>query len=124
MGSEPEVEEALAAERATLSREVRLVAAALDAYLHPDFLEFGASGGELRRTGTGHRVAAAAREDPRPITWTDMHGVRLAEGVVLVRYVAVVGDRRSNRSSIWQRGADGRWLMLHHQGTPVPAGAS
>src|SRR5699024_6935101 len=42
----------------------------------------------------------------------------IAPGVVLLRYVTTSPTRSVERTSVWVQ-EDGRWLLRHHQGTPV-----
>jgi ribonuclease HI len=104
-------DEVLTLERALLDPEVRHDPQRLDALLHDDFLEFGASG---RRWNKAAVVAALPREPGAPApALSDLDATLLAAGVVLVTYTA----RGALRSSLWLRGSDGAWRMRFHQGT-------
>jgi ribonuclease HI len=104
-------DEVLALERALLDPEVRHDPQHLDALLHEDFLEFGASG---RRWDKAAVVAALPREPGgAPPALSDVDAAVLAPGVVLITYTA----RAALRSSLWLRGSDGAWRMRFHQGT-------
>ena len=87
--------------------------------LHPDFVEFGASG---RRWDAVSVLAAMAGDadagggEP-PIEATEVSGTLLAPDVVHVTYVSDAGGRRARPSSIWRRDAAGRWRVWFHQGT-------
>lgn len=84
--------------------------------LHPDFTEFGASG----RIWDRESVVAAMADDPgEPTTAEEMRGFRLAPGVVLLTYRVTRRDRASLRSSIWMW-HETSWVMVFHQGTPLP----
>ncbi|WP_374984222.1 DUF4440 domain-containing protein [Streptomyces fradiae] len=116
---DPQVAGALAAERATLSPACRADADRLRRFLAPDFHEFGASGTEVRYEGTAERVAAYTDPDGVPIRTERMRGVRLADGLVMVKYTACIDGRRSHHTSLWRRVGPGHWRMFHHQGTPT-----
>jgi hypothetical protein len=84
------------------------------AFLHREFMEFGASGRVWDRTS----IAAITERRHEPITATDMTARRLDTDTVLLTYRSHAPDRQSLRSSLWVREA-GDWLLLFHQGTPV-----
>ena len=100
--------------------ETRYDRAYMAALLAPGFLEFGMSGRRYDRV-------AVIEAEVQPI------GARLPLGdftvqfvrpdVALVTYVSeddADGPRRANRMSLWDR-SRGRWQLLFHQGTAVPA---
>jgi hypothetical protein len=109
----PEVQKELQRlELALASRDPTGIDGGLTSLIADDFLEFGKSG----RVWT----AASVREilegaPPKPDSIEDFDAAELAEGVVLVTYVAP-GPPSVNRSSIWVR-RSGRWLIRFHQGT-------
>lgn len=116
--AEQQVAEAVAAEYESLSVECRADPARLERLLAPDFHEFGTSGGELGLEGTAALVAEATDPgDDEPITVEGMRGQWLADGLVMVKYTSANHGRRSNRTSLWRRVAEGRWQIFHHQGT-------
>jgi hypothetical protein len=84
--------------------------------LHPDFTEFGASGRIWDRESV---VAAMAADPGDPATAEEMRGFRLAPEVVLLTYRISRPDRASLRSSIWTV-HEGYWVLVFHQGTPLP----
>ncbi len=117
-----QVAAAIAAERVTLSRPCRLDPAALDAFLADDFHEFGRSGGELTKAGTAERVARVTAEDAEDadeITVERLRGRLVADGVVMVKYTATAGGRRTHRTSLWRHDPVRGWQLFHHQGTPT-----
>jgi hypothetical protein len=114
-----QVAEALAAERESLSLECRADPRRLGALLAPDFHEFGSSGSEIGVEGTAERVAAYTDVRGQPIEIENLRGVRLADGIVMVKYTSENIGARSHRTSLWRRVAPGRWQMFHHQGTPT-----
>ncbi|MEO7754085.1 MAG: nuclear transport factor 2 family protein [Terracoccus sp.] len=118
----------IAAERETLSRVCRLDPAALDAFLADDFHEFGRSGGELTKVGTAERVARGTAEDSKDsgnsegseeITVEHLRGQLVSDGVVMVKYTAAAGGRRTHRTSLWRHDPLRGWQLFHHQGTPT-----
>ena len=86
------------------------------ALLHPDFVEYGSSGRVWDRAS----VVEATADSVAPIAAHDLQPRRLGEDVVLLTYRAVTAGRESLRSSTWIRDAAAGWLLLFHQGTPVP----
>ena len=119
--ADQDIQHAIELELRLLQPETRARPAEVEALLHPDFAEFGASG---RYWGRTEIVAALAAEQPggeEPlITATEMTGTRLADDVIHLTYVSQRGDRRAQRSSIWLRTSDG-WRVYFHQGTLIPA---
>ncbi len=111
------VRAAEAGERALLDPAVRRDPELAGALLDPDFVEFGASGRSWDRTSI--LVAMAEEADPPSIRVRDLEGTRLGADLVHLTYTSESGGRRARRSSLWRR-TDGRWLLLFHQGTPVP----
>ncbi|MCF3129519.1 DUF4440 domain-containing protein [Streptomyces olivochromogenes] len=124
--NDPQVAEALAAEYEALSPECRADPDRLNRFLAPDFHEFGASGAEIEYEGTAQRVAAYTDPAGEPIKAERVRGLRLADGLVMVKYRANIDGKWSNRTSLWRRVAPTHWQMFHHQGTPTggPNGTS
>ena len=120
------VEQCLAGELALLRPEVRRSGPAVDALLHPDFVEIGASG----RLWSRPEMIAALTGEPGPNATTEqlghdsatairawsMVGRRLAADLVLIGYQTAAGGRIARRTSLWQQTGAG-WRLLHHQGT-------
>jgi len=85
-----------------------------------DFWEVGASGRRYSRTfvlDALEKRYAAAHND----VWetSDFHCRKLAQDVYLLTYNLIQDKtRRTRRSTIWQRSADG-WKIVYHQGTIV-----
>ncbi|WP_019818963.1 nuclear transport factor 2 family protein [Saccharomonospora saliphila] len=119
VGHRDEQADVLDAERALLAPEVRARPERVTELLHPDFVEFGASGRRFERESLLAMLREESRE-PVPLTDADMRATRLADDVVLVTYLVSASGARSRRSSVWLRAADGRWRLYFHQGTPVP----
>jgi hypothetical protein len=121
--------------RAAIAGELRLLEPAVrqspeltGELLHPDFVEFGASG---RRWSRAEMIESLAAEQSPAVsspagqdavaTVSDLAGTRLADDIVLVTYLSQRESRRCHRSSIWRRTADG-WRVYFHQGTVIPPG--
>jgi hypothetical protein len=109
-----------------LQPQVRAAPSEVEALLHPEFCEFGASG---RRWSQADMITALAAEQPAAeqpaaeeplITATEITATRLADDVIHLTYVSQRGERRARRSSIWLRTEDG-WRVYFHQGTLIPA---
>ncbi len=82
--------------------------------LHPDYVEFGATG----RVWDRDSITAALIADPQVSgPGAGFSPVRLAEDVIVLTY-RIQGERGSLRSSIWVRGRSG-WQVRFHQGTRV-----
>lgn len=109
--------EVLAAERRLLLPEVRSSRSALEALLHPDFREIGASGRLWSREEIISELVADTHP-PAPDIESPQVEV-IAAGIVLLTY-AVTGRRGpTRRSSLWTAGSGGRWVVRFHQGTPA-----
>ena len=85
-----------------------------------DFWEVGASG---RRYSRDHVLDELERRHtvPQVEIWEtmDFHCRRLAHDVYLLTYTLLQDrQRRTRRSTIWQRTAEG-WKIVYHQGTIV-----
>jgi hypothetical protein len=102
-------------ELALLLPEVRRDPQRMRALLHPDFVEYGSSGRVWDR-GTIGSVSA----DPEQITAADLIARRIGPDAVLLTYRSTRAGRNALRSSTWIRDETGTWLLLFHQGTPVP----
>jgi ribonuclease HI len=98
-----------------LGPECRARSAAVLALLHPEFLEFGASGRRWDAASTTESLALETSTlTPRA---SDLVPVRLAGDVVLLTYTLHQPDRVSLRSSIWLRHPEQGWVLRFHQGT-------
>ena len=105
-----------ALEERLLDPAVRADPAQVRALLSPEFIEFGASGRVFDRDAI---VATLAAEGPRVARQARGFKVRLlAPGAALTTWRVKRDDGiETLRSSVWQQQADGRWLMVFHQGT-------
>ena len=95
----------------------------LERLLHPDFREFGRSGGTYDRAKMLELLPGSSQEPQPARIWSQDFALQvLAEGSALLTYrsanVTADGtlERHTNRSSVWQRTSEG-WRMLFHQGT-------
>jgi hypothetical protein len=126
-------------ERAALLRDLeeRLLSASgraspriINELLADDFQEFGSSGSVFNKRDTLNFLPEESRDGHRYERATADWLVRdLAEGVALVTYRVTRKDLTAGtsltslRSSIWKH-RDGRWQMVFHQGTKVPASSA
>ena len=97
-----------------LDPSVRQDADAVRALLHPDYVEYGASGRVWNRTSVTGATAAPAGL----LRAWDVQPRRLGPDAVLLTYRSSDGTREALRSSTWVRSNDG-WVCLFHQGTPI-----
>ena len=84
-----------------------------------DFLEVGASGRCYDRAQVLDVLEERAGAASPRAAWRmlELRCRRLAEDVYLLTYVLIQeGDRRTRRSSIWER-VEGEWKIVYHQGT-------
>lgn len=95
----------------------------VEALLAPGYWEVGASGSVYLRDHVIEVVAGryGAGIDPDESAWAveDFAVRQLGDAVWLASYLLLQGERRSRRSTLWERTPDG-WRALYHQGTLVP----
>ena len=103
-------------ELSLLRHDVRTDRRRLDALLHPDFVEIGASGRRWTRAELVEVMLDETDHD-EPVA-RDIEGRLIDQDTVLVTYTTVRDGRATHRTSTWVR-VDGRWIVLHHQGTPA-----
>ncbi|MBD0292914.1 MAG: RdgB/HAM1 family non-canonical purine NTP pyrophosphatase [Jiangellaceae bacterium] len=115
--SPPHHDDVVQQELSLLTRAVRSDTHRLRELLHPDFLEFGASG-RVRNLAS---VLEAFAVDPSPPSGeaTEITSVRVAENAVLLTYLLTSPGGASLRSSLWVRNRDS-WRLRFHHGTPQP----
>jgi len=109
-GDEQEVVER---ELALLDPAVRRDPERVRALLHPDFVEFGASG----RVWDRNSIAAVTSGTVERIAATEFTTARLGPDAVLLTYRSDAAGRRALRSSVWVREPQAGWLLRFHQGT-------
>ncbi|MFE3641188.1 DUF4440 domain-containing protein [Streptomyces sp. NPDC059169] len=121
----PAVAAAIAGELRLLDPSVRRDPALLAALLHPDFLEFGASGRRWERAAIIESLVREGDADPDavPIAASRMTGDEIAPGVVHLTFVTDDNGAHAHRSSLW-RWSDGSWRLYFHQATPFSADES
>ena len=105
-----------------LRPQVRASAGEPDELLHPDFVEFGASGQKRDRSQTITCLTGGQPPSGQAaITASEITGARLADDVVHVTYVSLLDHQRAGRSSIWRRADAGRRIYFQ-QGTRTQIG--
>jgi hypothetical protein len=106
-----------------LRSETRQSASRLDALFADDFMEIGASGVFYRK---GDAIKLLPTLPDLQYEIQRFQALALSTDLLLVTYELESRQqgehvpRRSMRSSLWRR-REGRWQILFHQGTPVPA---
>jgi hypothetical protein len=114
---EDAVAAAVAGELALLDPRVRGDRRRVDALLHPDFHEYGASGRIWDRESVMAMLAGTGPDGPAVVA-SRVRGVRLAPDVVHLTFDTAADGRRVHRSSLWRRTGRGEWRLYFHQGTP------
>ena len=119
---DPDCLEVVRLERLLLDPRVRRSPDLVRPLLHPDFLEFGASG----RIWDTESVVAALASDAggAEVTARDFAAVLLDPDVVLLTFRTDGGVGACLRSSVWVRSASGGWLLRFHQATGAPVARS
>jgi hypothetical protein len=113
------VDELRKLEEQLLQPEFRRNRQAVGSLLAPEFREFGSSGRIYTRQEILDLLESESR---RQVELTDFQSIHVGPDVALVTYRThnLSDSSVSLRSSVWIRRED-RWLLLFHQGTPVPA---
>ena len=115
MTASQDLTDVVACEQALLDQSVRSSADRLRQLIHPDFVEYGASGRVWDRDAMiAALLATPAVSGPA----SDFHPVALADDVVLLTY-RIHGPRPSLRSSVWINHPDFGWRIRFHQGTAL-----
>ncbi|MEZ3179129.1 DUF4440 domain-containing protein [Streptomyces pimonensis] len=115
-GHDAAVEAAVAGELSLLDPQVRRSPERVGELLHPEFLEFGASGRIWDRASVIAALAAEHASGGAATTVSRMNAVRLAPDVVHLTFDTDQGGRRARRSSLWRLTGQG-WRLYFHQGT-------
>jgi hypothetical protein len=91
----------------------------LEAMTAEDFWEIGASGRRYSRTYVLETLAGRGQE-PLEDRWEtrDFYCRELARDLYQLSYTLLQGQRKTRRTTLWQRTATG-WRILFHQGTVV-----
>lgn len=103
-----------------LSPRVRRSADAVDGLLHPDFVEFGASGRVWDREAMLAAITGPELTPGDAAIVSELAATRLADDVVHLTYITRRAGRRVRRSSLWCKTDAGTWGLFFHQGTPIP----
>ena len=117
MSNEEACAEIIRKERQLLDPEVRHKPDLVRALLHPEFVEFGASGRIWNADSI--TVTLASEQTPDEITATDFLALPLAADVILLTFKTESAGRACLRSSIWSRSDSDKWLLRFHQGTVI-----
>ncbi len=109
-------------EETLLQIETRRDALQVDALLADGFREFASSG---RAYSKAEIIEHLQQQEYVPMSLTNFEVIRLSPSVALAtcRVLRRGGDGvpvESLRSSVWEL-RDGRWQMVFHQGTKIPA---
>jgi hypothetical protein len=112
---DPEIAEVVRRELLLLDPAVRASRERVLELLHPEFVEFGASGRRWDADSVSAMMAQADVGGER-VEAQAFSGVRLADDVVLLTFEARQSQRVSLRSSVWVR-VDAEWRLRFHQGT-------
>ena len=112
----PDFEQITAREQVLLTDTLRSDPPSAAELLHPSFTEVGASGRRYDREQILAHLAPLDRVEAAEFVADE-----IGPGVVLLRYVTTSPSRTVERTSVWVR-EDGRWLLRHHQGTPIGHG--
>jgi hypothetical protein len=85
----------------------------------PEFWEVGASGRRYSRQFCMETLEKRL-ENPTQDIWgvAEFHCMQIAADNYLVTYTLIQGERRTRRSTIWRRTAQG-WQTVYHQGTAI-----
>ena len=120
MGATDDVDEVVRRERLLLDPAVRASAEQVLALLHPDFVEFGASGQRWDGPGVAAALVAETPAADEPAAQlSDVAADRLAADVILLIYTVHRRGGTSRRSSVWLSDSERGWLLRFHQGTFV-----
>ncbi len=117
MSAEEECNEIIRKERQLLDPDVRRRPELVRALLHPELVEFGASGRIWNAESI--TLTLASEQTSHEITATDFVALPLASGAILLTFKTENAGRTCLRSSVWIRGEGNNWLLRFHQGTVV-----
>lgn len=117
MSTEELCAEVIRRERLLLDPEVRRQPDRVRALLHPEFVEFGASGRIWNAESITHTLAS--EQTSYEITATDFLALPLAPDAILLTFKTESAGRACLRSSVWIRSEGNKWLLRFHQGTVI-----
>lgn len=117
MSTEEACAEVIRRELQLLKPEVRRQPDSVRALLHPEFVEFGASG----RIWNVESIidSLTSEQTSHEITATDLLALPLAPDVILLTFKTDSAGRVCLRSSVWVRSDDRKWLLRFHHGTVI-----
>ena len=118
MNAEEVCAEVIYRELQLLDPEVRRQPDLVRALIHPEFVEFGASG----RIWNAESIVEtfASEQTPNEVTATNLLAILLDPGTALLTFRTDSAERACLRSSVWVRSGDDKWLLRFHQGTIIP----
>jgi hypothetical protein len=116
--SPDDIAHVLELEAALLDPAVREDVVQLDALLHPDFVELGASGRIWTRQAILDALPLEGDVAPRA-TASGLVGHFIDNATILVTYQTTSTTKTAVRSSVWVRSNGGNWHIRFHQGTPL-----
>lgn len=117
MSTEEACAEVIRRERQLLDPKVRRQPELVRALLHPDFVEFGASGRIWNAESITHTLTS--EQASHEITATDFQPLPLAPDAILLTFKTESAGRTCLRSSVWIRSEGNKWLLRFHQGTVI-----
>lgn len=117
MSTEEACDEVIHRERQLLDPEVRRQPELVRALLHPEFVEFGASGRIWNADAIIDVLASEHASDE--VTAIDFLAFPLSPDTVLLTFKTDSAGRACLRSSIWIRGDRNVWLLRFHQRTVI-----
>ena len=110
-------DEVIQRELSLLAPDIRRNQKLIRELLHPDFVEFGASGRVWDVESIVH--ALTTEVDPPDLKALDIVANSISPSAVLLIYRCEGGGRKSLRSSLWVRNEEGKWVLFFQQGTIV-----
>ena len=117
MSTEEMCDEVIRRERQFIDPEVRRQPDRVRALLHPEFVEFGASGHVWDADSIIEVLAS--EQAPDEITATDFQALPIGPDAILLTFKTDSAKRVCLRSSVWIRNEGDEWLLRFHQGTVI-----
>ena len=108
------INEIIALEKSLLTDDVRSNQIKVRQLMHPDFVEFGASGNIFTR---GRMLSIIGPLENRT-TFELLGADQLGPDLIILRWRSKNALGQALRSSLWQR-HEGAWKLRFHQGTPT-----
>ena len=117
MQDQTEFDAVIQRELSLLDPQVRSDPKLIRERLHPEFVEFGASGRVWDIESI--LIALSTEADPIEMRAFDFVTTLISPAAILLTYRCESGEKKSLRSSIWSRTDEGSWILLFHQGTII-----